>query len=64
MLLGTLNSWLEKLNSVGFHQVHKSYIVNLAFIMQIKGDLLQIDKTEIPIGRAYKKALINSIPAI
>ncbi|MCO7224398.1 LytTR family DNA-binding domain-containing protein [Pleionea sp. CnH1-48] len=64
MLLGTLSNWLEKLHDSGFYQVHKSYIVNLACIDLIKGDKLQIGDTEIPIGRAYKKALMDAIPAL
>ncbi len=64
MLLGTLSSWLEKLQPAGFCQVHKSYIVNLACIDQIKADKLTIEETDIPIGRAYKKGLMDNLPSL
>lgn len=64
MLLGTLSSWLEKLHPAGFCQVHKSFVVNVAFIDQIKADKLTIGDTEIPIGRAYKKGLMETLPSL
>lgn len=64
MLLGTLSNWLENLLPKGFCQVHKSYVVNLAHIEQLKGDQLYLADSVIPIGRTYRKTLIACLPSI
>lgn len=44
-----------------FIQVHKSYIVNLDKIMDIKNNtILLYDKSEIPIGRSYKETVVST----
>jgi two-component system, LytTR family, response regulator len=44
----------EQLPSADFIRVHKSYIVNYGAISKITGNVLYIQKTEIPIGQMYK----------
>lgn len=51
----------EKLPSKKFTRVHKSYIVELDRIEEIKGNQVKILGKEIPIGRQYKLAFLNSI---
>lgn len=67
------NKWiasqsLKQLESVfepyGFLRIHKSYMVNLEKIQMIQDDEVYIGTHRIPIGRAYKPRLIDSIRVI
>ena len=40
-----------------FIRVHRSFLINIAAISTINGNLLEIDKHEIPIGASYKDQL-------
>lgn len=44
-----------------FLRVHRSYIANLRKIEAIKGNVIEIGKTEIPIGANYKEALFSKL---
>jgi DNA-binding LytR/AlgR family response regulator len=44
-----------------FARVHRSYIVNLNKIQAIKGNVIEIGSTEIPIGANYKDALFSRL---
>jgi DNA-binding LytR/AlgR family response regulator len=45
----------EFLPSNKFVRVHKSYIVAIEKVTSVYGNIIEIGKTEIPIGRSYKK---------
>ncbi len=50
-----LRFWEEKLDSNQFVRVHKSYIINASKIKKIMGNQIYLmEKTIIPVGRAYK----------
>lgn len=51
----------EKLPSKKFTRIHKSYIVELDRIEEIKGNQVKIVGKEIPVGRQYKLAFFKSI---
>lgn len=58
----TLKGTLEKLNQKLFLQSHRSYIVNRMHITRISQDsLVLLNQTYVPIGPAYKKALLAGI---
>ena len=59
MVLGSLQSWDEKLVNRGFCQVHKSHLVNITLIDEIVGNYILVNNRKIPIGRKYKKFLIK-----
>jgi DNA-binding LytR/AlgR family response regulator len=44
-----------------FFRVHRSYIVNLAKISSINGNMAEIGQTEIPIGANYKNELMKKL---
>ena len=44
-----------------FFRVHRSFIVNLSKISSINGNILEIGKTEIPIGANYKNELMKKL---
>jgi DNA-binding LytR/AlgR family response regulator len=44
-----------------FTRVHKSYIVNIQKVRKIEGNVVYIEKTNIPVGAVYKMALDKKI---
>lgn len=57
----TLKHVHEQLAGDEFMRVHKSYIVPVGKIDSITGDVLRVATEEIPIGRTYRKALIEKV---
>ncbi len=57
--LDSLKNWNEKLPGKIFIQVHKSFIINSQYVEKISGNELFITKAKIPIGRTYKKKLLQ-----
>ncbi len=58
-VLGTLQSWLEKLPKDRFVRVQKSHIVNMDYVEKISGNQISTCVGPVPIGRAYKGTLIS-----
>ncbi len=56
---GTLQSWLDKLPGGNFLRVQKSHIVNMRYVEKISGNQISTCVGPIPIGRAYKDALLR-----
>jgi DNA-binding LytR/AlgR family response regulator len=50
----TLKTTLERLPSEQFCQVHRSFIVRLQSIKQVRSKVIYLEDLEIPIGRAYE----------
>lgn len=44
-----------------FFRIHKSYLINIAHIDSITGNRLSIRKTELPISRMRKEALLSEV---
>ena len=61
IIYGALKTIDAKLTYPGFLKVHRSYIVNLEKIKDIEDNTLVIEKKVIPISRAYKPVLMNTI---
>lgn len=59
----SLKNIQETLNNPSLIQVQRAYLVNLKYItdVNIGTNILQISETSIPIGRKYKRVLIESI---
>jgi LytTr DNA-binding domain len=55
----TLKEAFEKLPDERFLRVHKSYIVAVVYIENIRNKIIQINDQEIPIGRAYEEAVLK-----
>lgn len=49
----------DTLPHAAFMRVHRSYIINLSKIKSIKGNTLEVDSVEIPIGANYKEQLFS-----
>lgn len=58
---GSLKSIDQKISNPRFIKVHRSYIVNMSKIKDIENNTLVIDKKVIPISRAHKNVLLNSL---
>lgn len=57
----TLKNLSVKLEDDRFMQIHKSYIINTNKINKIAGNEVFIGEKRIPIGRTFKKALLQKI---
>lgn len=53
----TLKNMEEKLNGQSFLKVHRSYIVNISKIDDIRGNTIYILGNQIPIGKGHKEDL-------
>lgn len=59
--IDSLKNWNTKLPENQFIQVHKSFIINRAFVNKIAGNTIYIKDNKIPIGRTYKQELLNKL---
>ena len=44
-----------------FLRVHRSFIVNLSKIKSVKGNSLEMEKADIPVGANYKERLFAAL---
>jgi len=61
LTLNTLSTIETKLDKTRFIRVHRSYIVNLTKIKDIKGNTLLIGDNIIPISKSYKDEVLQKI---
>ena len=59
--LESLKKLEEKLPSKHFARIHKSYIVNTDEVDAIYGNLVEIGRKQLPIGKSYKEAVVKKI---
>ena len=64
IIYGALKALADKLSYRTFLKVHRSFIVNLDKIVDIEDNTLVIGKKVIPISRAHKPIVMNSINII
>jgi DNA-binding LytR/AlgR family response regulator len=57
----SLKKILEVLPDIAFIQVHRSYIININHILDIKDNGVNVVKNIIPIGRQYKSKLFQQL---
>lgn len=57
----TLQDWEAQLPSGKFVRVHKSFIISVSGINRIEGTEIVTSRRRVPIGRAYRKALMARI---
>ena len=65
----TLHSFLEQLQSPDFVRVHRSFVVNVAFVERVSrrpggsSDIIMASGTSVPVGRNYANS-IRSLLAV
>jgi DNA-binding LytR/AlgR family response regulator len=57
----TLKGLQEKLPSSSFVQCHKSYIINMQAVRSIEGNLVNIDKYQVPISKYQKEEVMEKM---
>ncbi len=57
----TMKGLLESLPAADFIQPHKSYIVNMNKIRSIEGNILHIDKFQVPVSKYQKEEMMERI---
>ena len=53
----TLKKTLERLQGIGFCQIHKSFIVQLKYVSAFESTSVTINEQTLPIGRSFKSIL-------
>ncbi len=56
-----ISTFEEKLPNPPFVRIHRSYIVNVKGVNTISGEGIEINKKELPFGRAFKKSALNQL---
>jgi DNA-binding LytR/AlgR family response regulator len=62
--LSTLKAVEEKMSSINFMKVHRSYIVNLQKIKDIQDNSLVIEGKVIPISKSFKSEVMSRINVV
>jgi len=57
----TLKNLEEKLSKTTFLKVHRSYIVNINKIDDIRGNIIYLQGNQIPIGKGHKEEVIRRL---
>ncbi len=57
LVLAPLITMLGKMPAGKFTRIHRSYIVNLDKITEVRGNKIYIQKTELPLGKLYKDSI-------
>lgn len=52
---GSMHSIEESLLKNNFYRIHKSYLVNLAYVKAVKSSMLIVGDASLPLGRKYKQ---------
>ncbi len=60
----TLKRLQERLPASRFIRCHRAYIINIQKITSISGPTIWIGSTPIPIGKNYRKALLQQLPIL
>ncbi len=57
--LASLKELEDALPKDDFIRVHKSYIVSVREILSLEGNILEVHKTKLPVGKNYKDAVLK-----
>lgn len=55
----TLKDFVKHLPAKKFIQVHRSFIVNTAYIQTLNGEVVRVRDKEIPIGQTYREEVLR-----
>ena len=57
----TLTELQNVLEGHGFTRIHRSFVVNNVKVSAFSGDSVELDSATIPIGRSYRKAVMDAL---
>jgi len=57
--LASLKELEEALPKNQFIRIHKSYIVAIREINSLEGNMIEINDTQLPVGKSYKEAVMK-----
>jgi DNA-binding LytR/AlgR family response regulator len=57
LVLAPLMNMLKKMPAEKFVRIHRSFVVNLDKITEVRGNKIYISTTELPLGKLYKNSL-------
>ena len=60
----TMKALVQKLSEDNFVRVHRSFIVNIEHVSAIQGNIVVVKTKIVPIGKTYRKGLMQSIKFI
>lgn len=58
-LRGSMKEQELKLSAYNFSRIHKSYLVNLAYVENIQGNVIVVAGEQLPVGLAYKDVFMQ-----
>lgn len=61
---GALRDLNRQLPKRSFLQIHRSYIINLEWVNQYSGGLVQVAGQDIPVSRTYRKAIRQALSGV
>lgn len=61
LTLMSFKAILEKLSSVKFFRIHRSYIVNIDYVSSHQKNKLIVNNERLPIGETYKAAILKRL---
>ncbi|MDO7877113.1 LytTR family DNA-binding domain-containing protein [Hymenobacter sp. ASUV-10] len=57
----TMKQMESQLASARFLRVHKSYLVNLASVERLRGNVLRVGGAEVPVGNTYRQDVLRAL---
>ncbi len=61
LVRNTMQNYIDMLGAKNLMRIHRSYAVNLCHVQSINVEMLIIGGHEVPIGKAYREELLNSL---
>ncbi|MBI5727891.1 MAG: response regulator transcription factor, partial [Ignavibacteriales bacterium] len=61
IMYNSMSVMQKRLPDTRFVRVHRSYIINLAYVTGVKQAFVQLSENEIPLGVSYKKKFLSLI---
>lgn len=56
---GSIRDYEQRLRPYNFCQIHKSFLVNMDYIKEIRTGELAVGETTLPVGRVYREQLLQ-----
>lgn len=57
----SMNEWERELEGLGFYRCNTSYIVNLRYVREVRGNSVFVGDVELQIARARKKGFLEAL---